>query len=70
MNLFDIVMKIETRLTVVGEYLDMILQKEKRNNFTEPLREPEVAKSQQYLADRLSEAEVSEDEHWLGEGLG
>jgi hypothetical protein len=28
--------------------------------------EPEVAKSQQYLADRLSEIENSEDEHWLG----
>jgi hypothetical protein len=35
-------------------------------DFTTPAPEPEVARSQQYLMDRLSEIENSEDEHWLG----
>jgi hypothetical protein len=63
MNLFEIVMKMETRLTVVEEYVSMLRNK----SFVEPAPEPEVAKSQQWLADRLSEAENSKDEHWLGE---
>jgi hypothetical protein len=37
------------------------------HKFTTPAPEPEVAKSQQYLMDRLSEAENSKDEEWLGE---
>jgi hypothetical protein len=35
------------------------------NNFAAPAPEPAVALSQQWLADRLSEAENNRDEEWL-----
>jgi hypothetical protein len=35
--------------------------------FTDPAPEPAVALSQQWLADRLSEAENNRDEGWIGD---
>jgi hypothetical protein len=53
------------RVTALEDAVLGLLSRER--NFAELLPEPEVAKSQQYLADRLSEAENSKDEEWLGE---
>jgi hypothetical protein len=49
------------------DYARDILIRYMDRRFSAPAPEPEVAKSQQWLADRLSEAENSKDEEWLGE---
>jgi hypothetical protein len=64
-NEFQNIGALEARVTALEDAVLGLLRRER--NFAELLPEPEVAKSQQWLADRLSEAENSKDEEWLGE---